>query len=972
MALKIENKDFKEMSNNAMNDATKMGYMTKQGQMNKSSKERRFFVLNGTCLYYFMSDDPNSCKGLIWLEGSSVEEGKDSASQICINTCSGRTYSLTCDQANERDDWIRTIQLAQYSTLKSEFERIRVENQDLSANHKKLVTDMGEINKIKAENIHAMATLEAENTKLREVVEARKIAEEKMERLLSEHEFFSEPGSVHTELERLFKEHKELTSCKGIRVLSQQEISRAGDQDAALRIWVGTWNMGAVEPFDPSGGNGPGLLKQSFISDKEAAQIYVMGVQEGASDNVFNATETLLGMTANCVRLPLDDTKNKKGAEESNELGHCSDRIRGRGDGSLVSTKFTGIAVFVNADLLESKAVRLIGCVAHPLEKLGSKGGVAICLNIAGSTVVFVTCHLEANSYLTRREQYETLVSNLGSSLGEADFDLTSQFHHVIWCGDLNYRCVKSDGPDAGLAPLTSEKVVKKLQEGENRELFDRHDQLNHERKSGYVFYGFDEPMPLDDFYPTYKKFENRRKTNYDIDWVTQVYRTKYKEPIYKGGQTKERTPGYCDRVLYRSMNDVSSCLQPAMVSVDVAYFGADGSDCTRSKLAHNYRSVNDGEGMTISDHSPVAATFTLSSPGAYVARRALETRSSTTPSSLGSNSSRKFSITKASSTITPEDTPLGHFINVSLKIEKIQTVSQDRRSSVHPRRAEVLFPSPHEIENGTTGVKLWNSETSPGGLSWQDEAGKNGCRRLGWSNDQGVVDMEPGMLELVWNGENCRPSNSIPIGNLHMVLRLAFSPTDLPSRERTGSNTETDNGGKRKTKMNLEANDAVNHGQCTVCLYDLLKASMNMIAEGESASTLPVQAEDRTKGETMDVYVKTFIDSNLQALTVPKSGKVKDITKQLNTGSCCSCRLFFGGVTLQEDRTLAYYHIDENATLTMIGWYVYEADAKKVRAKARVILENKGKWNSALEPVEFETTLSLFDCEEHENSAAL
>jgi hypothetical protein len=79
----------------------------------------------------------------------------------------------------------------------------------------------------------------------------------------------------------------------------------------------------------------------------------------------------------------------------------------------------------------------------------------------------------------------------------------------------------------------------------------------------------------------------------------------------------KERTPGYCDRVLYYSMPSVSDALVPETVLSDFLVpqqFTSFGSNALTSMTAnvHNYRSINDGECMSVSDHSPVCATFLL------------------------------------------------------------------------------------------------------------------------------------------------------------------------------------------------------------------------------------------------------------------------------------------------------------------------------------------------------------------------
>ena len=123
-------------------------------------------------------------------------------------------------------------------------------------------------------------------------------------------------------------------------------------------------------------------------------------MQEGVSDAVFNASESLLGILGNCIRVPLHSPKSGTSAaaaaeETADGAERLRDRINGRGDGSLVTTKFTGAAVYVNKKLYGNR-VRLLGSVAQAVEKLGSKGGVAVALKVAHATICFVTCHLEA------------------------------------------------------------------------------------------------------------------------------------------------------------------------------------------------------------------------------------------------------------------------------------------------------------------------------------------------------------------------------------------------------------------------------------------------------------------------------------------------------------------------------------------------------------------------------------------------
>jgi hypothetical protein len=55
--------------------------------------------------------------------------------------------------------------------------------------------------------------------------------------------------------------------------------------------------------------------------------------------------------------------------------------------------------------------------------------------------------HLEAgNKFEERRGQYREVSLGLGTKLGEEGFDLAQQFHHTVWVGDMNYRCVQGAG----------------------------------------------------------------------------------------------------------------------------------------------------------------------------------------------------------------------------------------------------------------------------------------------------------------------------------------------------------------------------------------------------------------------------------------------------------------------------------------------------------------------------------------------
>lgn len=323
--------------------------------------------------------------------------------------------------------------------------------------------------------------------------------------------------------------------------------------------------------------------------------------------------------------------------------------------------------MYVSQRFLSTVRVQAVAQV--PVMPLHSKGAVGVVLTVSGRSLVFVTCHLEAKKADVRRQQVADITSKLGAALGEAcgaahghhhhhqhhgggggGFSLNEQFHHILWCGDFNYKLMDVSGG----APMPAEVAVKMLEDGLAATLLDVHDQLNQEKRAQLCFFGFREPGAFPDFFPTYKKMENRPPLDYaDSGWVKACYRTRYKEPFYKGGKVKERAPAYCDRILFHSLQDMAQDLLPEPVPVDMDILdrivadGAAGSGLASttatmqsaassstaaasssssasssasawrkraqmSKTIDNYRSINEGEGMSVSDHSPVCGTFLL------------------------------------------------------------------------------------------------------------------------------------------------------------------------------------------------------------------------------------------------------------------------------------------------------------------------------------------------------------------------
>eukprot|EP00658_Telonema_sp_P-2_P037235 TRINITY_DN2679_c0_g1_i2.p1 TRINITY_DN2679_c0_g1~~TRINITY_DN2679_c0_g1_i2.p1 ORF type:complete len:352 (-),score=109.58 TRINITY_DN2679_c0_g1_i2:45-1100(-) len=181
---------------------------------------------------------------------------------------------------------------------------------------------------------------------------------------------------------------------------------------------------------------------------------------------------------------------------------------------------------------------------------LGNKGGLAVRFRFEGSTIAFVSCHLAAHEGPEHRNRRNSDCEEVlsGTSFGWENADMLAQTDHVIWMGDLNYRL------DLGLGDPDLAATLKAMKSKEERAAFQFkrvkdqidagnfaelwvNDELTKEIKDGKVFHGFTEATCMEGgmycFHPTFK-----------------VKRTNVAPEVE---YTNQRTPSWCDRVLWRS-----------------------------------------------------------------------------------------------------------------------------------------------------------------------------------------------------------------------------------------------------------------------------------------------------------------------------------------------------------------------------------------------------------------------------------
>jgi len=162
-----------------------------------------------------------------------------------------------------------------------------------------------------------------------------------------------------------------------------------------------------------------------------------------------------------------------------------------------------------------------------------------------------------------RNSDFRQIVNGL--HFGDDKMDIHTQFHHVFWMGDLNYRVASTEQGDSKTPPDDHfNAMVNKITEGKLQPLFDGEkpdtgDQLTMERKSGRAFYGYSEGVPWR-FRPTFKVERGQVRPTYD----------------------KKRSPAWCDRVLWKSL--------PGYEVKQLSY--------------------NSAESVTTGDHKPVYSVF--------------------------------------------------------------------------------------------------------------------------------------------------------------------------------------------------------------------------------------------------------------------------------------------------------------------------------------------------------------------------
>ncbi|XP_069465684.1 phosphatidylinositol polyphosphate 5-phosphatase type IV isoform X2 [Ambystoma mexicanum] len=264
-----------------------------------------------------------------------------------------------------------------------------------------------------------------------------------------------------------------------------------------IGLFVATWNMQGKKDLPDN------LEDFLFPLDADLAQdMYVIGVQEGCPDR--REWEVRLQET----------------------LGPHYVLLFSNAHGVLY------LSVFIRRDLMWfCSEVEYATVTTRMVSQIKTKGALGVCFTFFGTSFLFITSHFTSGDrkVYERILDYNKIIEALSLPRGIPDTnpyrssssDVTTRFDAVFWFGDFNFRLnMDRRAVNSMIECCLGNDVSDLLQ----------YDQLIEEMKEDCIFKGFKEGTI--NFLPTYK-----------FDVGCDDYDT----------TSKQRTPSYTDRILYRS-----------------------------------------------------------------------------------------------------------------------------------------------------------------------------------------------------------------------------------------------------------------------------------------------------------------------------------------------------------------------------------------------------------------------------------
>eukprot|EP01056_Protomagalhaensia_sp_Gyna25_P001326 Protomagalhaensia_sp_Gyna_25__1325@NODE_1666_length_1646_cov_6_346609_g1364_i0_p1_GENE_NODE_1666_length_1646_cov_6_346609_g1364_i0NODE_1666_length_1646_cov_6_346609_g1364_i0_p1_ORF_typecomplete_len518_score59_67Exo_endo_phos/PF03372_23/0_0038_NODE_1666_length_1646_cov_6_346609_g1364_i0921600 len=256
-------------------------------------------------------------------------------------------------------------------------------------------------------------------------------------------------------------------------------------------------------------------------------------------------------------------------------------KISGYGDGATFFPKSTAIGCICRAEYIDRAWATLDShsCSFHKLN--ASKGAVFMTAEALQQRILFIGCHLTPASPEARLHSRLEIRRRICEWLNIQSFD--DYFDHVIWSGDFNFR----------LREVNCKMAIRCLEKHAIRALFQYDEIYDSVWSEDLADDRFVEAEVT--FFPTYKKVKGRDPVCRNTPgWVSEEYAVRYKSQWYKGGRTKDRVPGWTDRIIKWT----SQIATKPLLFIQGTYMASDGLDADNPIFA--------------SDHSPVGVGLVL------------------------------------------------------------------------------------------------------------------------------------------------------------------------------------------------------------------------------------------------------------------------------------------------------------------------------------------------------------------------
>ena len=375
-----------------------------------------------------------------------------------------------------------------------------------------------------------------------------------------------------------------------------------------VKILVCTWNVGNKRPkaselehWLPSKGGDCDIIvvgsqENSFANMRRKSTIVATEGDEDDDDDDDDLREQTSGLTppSRASDVPSPSTPRIKRRSKNGGSNHggnnrasigadsamhewdhmCADRLGT--DWEVVAhicLREMRLTVYCTSDLA-STSVRHVATASAATGiagVVGNKGGLVVRLDIGHTAIAFCSCHLAAHEGVNHHQSrnamckkvlQKTSGGKVASARSRRELDAAHAVDHIFWLGDLNYRIDLSLTGGSYESKAAHWRAVSDMVEAEKWEELMEADGLRAARRAGEAFHGFSEGEMA--FAPTFK--------------VQRQPGVAYKT---------QRTPSYCDRILWKSQ----APLQAKLKQLSLASVPA----------------------VSTSDHKPVVSTFRVS-----------------------------------------------------------------------------------------------------------------------------------------------------------------------------------------------------------------------------------------------------------------------------------------------------------------------------------------------------------------------